>query len=517
MKRKIVILIASILLLGSMQAQENHYNVTDIHAFQTHMLVVAQIYLNGVEQSSSNIEIGAFVGDEVRGSDRVGPHTSHNYNRAHIDVYYTNTGESVQFRLYDHSTNTEYLSYSISVECLTRQDGYGTNKYPVVFNFSAPFTKEIAAYTENGGYYLIASPIGQVNPENVSNMVSNSFDLYRFNQNASLEWENWEAESTTNYHFSLEPGKGYLYANSENVTLTFAGTPYSGSGEIVLDYIQGAALTGWNLIGNPYANNAIVNKPYYRLNEAGSALKTSTEETYVEAMEGIFVQATETNQTATFTPQRSKAGQHAIALTNIVVSNSKGIVLDNAIIRFDKGQILGKFQLNENSTKVYIRQEGQDYAIVNADEMGEIPIGFKAENNGSYTLSFTNKEVSYCYLHLIDNLTGNNIDLLQTPTYTFNALTTDYASRFKLVFAIDGSSSLSAGSETFAFINDMGNLCIIGAENSATLQLIDILGHMIHSEQFSGNYESKLNAAPGIYMLRLIQGEDVKVQKIIVN
>lgn len=517
MKRKIVILIASILLLGSIQAQENHYNVTDIHAFQTHMLVVAQIYLNGVEQSSSDIEIGAFVGDEVRGSDRVGPHTSHNYNRAHIDVYYTNTNESVQFKLYDHSNNTEYLNYTISVECLTRQDGYGTNKYPIVFNFSAPFTKEIAAYTENGGYYLIASPIGHVNPENVNNMVSNNFDLYCFNQSAALEWENWKAEHTANYHFGLEPGKGYLYANCENVTLAFTGDPYIGSGKIALDYIQGAALAGWNLIGNPFASSAIVNKPYYRLNESGSALKTSTEEISVEAMEGIFVQATEANQNATFTPQRSKGGQQAIACTNIVVSSSKGVVLDNAIIRFDNGETLGKFQLNENSTKVYIRQEGQDYAIVNASEMGEIPVSFKAKNNDSFTMSFTNEEVSFNYLHLIDNLTGNNIDLLQNPSYSFNALTTDYASRFKLVFAIDDFSASSTGSGTFAFINGTGNLCIIGIESSATLQLIDVLGHMMRCEQFNGSYENKLNVAPGIYMLRLIQGNDVKVQKIIVK
>jgi hypothetical protein len=42
------------------------------------------------------------------------------------------------------------------------------------------------------------------------------------------------------------------------------------------------------------------------------------------------------------------------------------------------------------------------------------------------------------YLHLIDNLTGADVDLLQMPEYTFTAKTTDYASRFRLVFSICG-------------------------------------------------------------------------------
>ena len=256
MNRKLIILIASIIICGTIRAQGNHYNVNDIHAFQTHMLVVTQIYIDGVEQSSSDIELGAFVGDEVRGSGRVGPHTSHSYNRAHIEVYYTSTGESVQFKLYNHASNSEYLSYTTTVECLTRQDGYGTNKYPVVLNFYSPFTKTITAYTpgSNDHYYLIASPIGEVSPEDVTNMLSNSYDLYYFNQSQELEWRNYKQDGG----FNLVSGKGYLYANSQNVTLTFASTPYSGDGQVDLDYdgSENVSFKGWNLIGNPFGTEA---------------------------------------------------------------------------------------------------------------------------------------------------------------------------------------------------------------------------------------------------------------------
>ncbi len=64
------------------------------------------------------------------------------------------------------------------------------------------------------------------------------------------------------------------------------------------------------------------------------------------------------------------------------------------------------------------------------------------------------KYVGFNYLHLIDNMTGVDVDLFATPGYRFDALTTDYASRFRLVFATGNS----AESDNFAFINGAGNL-----------------------------------------------------------
>ena len=172
-------------------------------------------------------------------------------------------------------------------------------------------------------------------------------------------------------------------------------------------------------------------------------MKAETESTAIAMMEGVLVQASPVNQTATFTAQTSKAGRQAVACIDIMVCDNKGNMLDNAIIRFDGGATLAKFQLNTNSAKVYFSQEGKEYAIVCAgrDAMHcvstEVPVNFKAKKNGAYTISVNPEEVEMAYLHLIDNLTGNDIDLLQTMSYSFEARTDDYASRFKLVFGIE--------------------------------------------------------------------------------
>ena len=112
-----------------------------------------------------------------------------------------------------------------------------------------------------------------------------------------------------------------------------------------------------------------------------------------------------------------------------------------------------------------------------------------------------------------EKLASDDVNLLETPSYTFNAQTTDYANRFRLVFA----TGSSVEGDSFSFINGMGNLCIFGIEGESTIQVIDILGHVVSSDTFSGSYERKLNVAPGVYMIRLINGNDVKVQKIVVR
>ena len=193
------------------------------------------------------------------------------------------------------------------------------------------------------------------------------------------------------------------------------------------------------------------------------------------------------------------------------MTNKRGATIDRAIVRFDRGHQLPKFQLNKHHTKVFIPQEGEDYAIVNATEMGEMPVSFKAEKNGNYTLSFSNENVEFGYLHLIDNMTGTDVDLLATPTYSFEANASDYASRFKLVFA----TGSSAGSDTFAFYSN-GEL-IINNEGNATLQVVDVMGRILKSESINGCSNVNVNAAPGVYMIRLFNGNNTKTQKIVVK
>ena len=102
-------------------------------------------------------------------------------------------------------------------------------------------------------------------------------------------------------------------------------------------------------------------------------------------------------------------------------------------------------------------------------------------------------------------MTGADIDLLQTPNYTFEARTTDYESRFKLVFRVNEDNQNN--NDNFAFISN-GQLIVNG---EGVLQIFDALGRQLFSKELS------TPTAPGVYVLRLINGDDVKTQKIVIQ
>ena len=156
------------------------------------------------------------------------------------------------------------------------------------------------------------------------------------------------------------------------------------------------------------------------------------------------------------------------------------------------------------------------YFDQNGDSEGKEWINIKQESEGSYTIDnnfklVNGENVSFGYLHLVDNMTGNDVDLLANPSYTFEAKKTDYRSRFKLVFATGSSTS----SDTFAFCSN-GNW-VINNDGNATLQVIDVNGRIIRSESINGCANVNLIAAPGVYMIRLINGSNVKTQKVVVR
>ncbi len=395
-----------------------------------------------------------------------------------------------------------------------------------------PLTKSITGHGGNEGqWYLIASPInGTISANAVTNLISASlpdFDLYAFDQTQDKEWINWKGDDDLNYsgHFNLESGQGYLYANKDDVTLHFTGAPYNGNGEVTIHNYSGHDWSGWNLVGNPFDAPAYIDRAFYVMNPDGRNEIILADRNYVEAMEGIFVVANDDTETLTFSTS-AHVGNGNAALN--ISAMRQGSRVDMARVGFG-GNSLPKFQLNPSHTKVYIPQDGKDYAVVTSNTQGEMPLNFKATKNGEYTLSVTPDGVELDYLHLIDNLTGADVDLLHpnavitgkdpqspVPSYTFNAKTTDYASRFRLVFS--ASADETSANQTFAFISN-GNIIINEADaHSASLQVVDMMGRVVVCRDASNaSAISTSGMAPGVYVLRLINGDNVKTQKIVIR
>ena len=370
----------------------------------------------------------------------------------------------------------------------------------------ATVKKNISAYSQNGGWYLMASPLTEnLTASNIAGLLSNNYDLYTFDQSEELEWRNIEAGAFA----TINNKTGYLYANSGNPTLSFEGTLAASTSATPLVYDANAYFKGFNLIGNPYPCNVYVNKSFYVMNNDGSDFTLGSNP--IPPCAAILVQAQGTGESVTFSKTASKNAPN-IAIS-VAEANMKGnAVVDQAKVVFDEKDQLRKYTLNEQGGKLYIPQNGQDFAVANAIGENEMPINFKAGKNGVYTLSVELESLDLDYLHLIDNMTGSDIDLLATPSYTFEAKTTEYASRFRLVFS--NNENAVDDNATFALVYN--NEIVVNHASKAILQVVDMMGRVI-IEKGAIHHISTSGMAPGVYVLRLIDAESVKTQKIVIE
>lgn len=371
----------------------------------------------------------------------------------------------------------------------------------------------------NSKWVFIASPVtGEINPHDVINLVpADNYDLYYFDQTQELEWINYKENSANGGGFNLVNGKGYLYAIKNNTTIRFTGTFNTAeTQDLELTYDKTNSdenMHGWNLVGNPFPVPATVTGRSYYVMDKDTGLDPNpvSEGTTIPACTGILVRATETNQSVTFSRQAKRSTINNGNL-RIVLAQSNTNIQDKAIISFNEGDQLDKYYFGENNISIFIPQDGQKYAIACSEKQGVMPLSYKVTQNGEYTITVSPNQVEMNYLHLIDNMTGIDVDLLATPDYTFYAKTSDYKTRFQLVFG-DNSASETENESIFAYIND-GDIII--TEDSGILQVIDLNGRILVSSDVAHSVSAN-GLASGVYVLRLINGNDVKTQKLVVK
>lgn len=343
------------------------------------------------------------------------------------------------------------------------------------------------------GWYLIASPmIEQLNIAEATNLIAanaSDYDLYVFDQSSASEWLNYKQD-----HFTTIDNKmGYLYARKNDIDIAFAGTLNNTVGSVDLTYSTGHEFSGFNLVGNPFPCNANINKDdYYHIVETAEGSKLQIANSVIAPMEGIFVRASDGNdKSVTFTKASAKGSPTSNGIT--MSASRDGGVLDIARIRFEGDQNMEKLMLRDGGTKIFIPLDGNEYAMVVKSDRDEIFVGFKASTDGTYTIGFETEGLDLDYLQLIDNLTGAKVNLLATPSYSFEANTDDYPSRFRLLF-----HPLDENQSTFDDILE------------GDIQILDMTGRVVATDR-------NAQLTPGVYILRSTNGNEVKTEKIIIK
>lgn len=392
----------------------------------------------------------------------------------------------------------------------------------------------VAANAEaQSGWYLISSPVnnpaiaGETPATNLITTGSQKYDLYRFNESAELQWENYRASHAD--FTTLENGRGYLYRNKKAHTIDIGGTLNVSNVSYNLSYTatvnsEDNVLKGFNLIGNPFShtiykgadgsaipNGAILEEKYYVLEgrEVNDEMVwdwyLNNDGTAIPPMTGILVQAKSAGTLTIANSTSGASGSKGEDGRNIWFTVANSNYMDEACVEFKKGHGLNKIdRMNANAPMLYIRHNGEDFASVDMDEATKaINLYFKAKTTGYYTLS-VKLEGEYGYLHLIDKLAGKDVDLLTEKEYSFIGSSADNADRF--IVRLENTDS----SENSTFAYQSGNEIVVSGEGE--LQVFDVMGRMVATRHINGVQTINLTQT-GVYIFRL----DGQTQKIVVR
>ena len=244
--------------------------------------------------------------------------------------------------------------------------------------------------------------------------------------------------------------------------------------------------------------------------------------------QGFFVKVSK-GGTATFTnDMRSnepasgthfRGSQPNYPLVNLIATDAAGNS-DIAVLEVGRPENGGAQKLRVGSAKgrISLRHDNTDFGILFRDiTEGSQPLYFETEEDGTFTLSWNTANADFSSLTLVDNLTGARYDMLANNSYSFEGKASDYRSRFKVVIGrfTDVEENEEVVTDNFAFFD--GSDWIVNGQGQLTVT--DMTGRTVYTSNLTNdqNRVSLNGVANGVYLMRVANGQNVNVQKIIIK
>ena len=369
----------------------------------------------------------------------------------------------------------------------------------------------------------------------------------------------WGAPTNKNEQY-LIPGKGYLMAinraKRKDKTQFMQTYGQLNQGNVTITATKkGNYVKGYNFIGNPYLSYLDFDEfaeensglwesgssfadSYFLLDAeqggyitytVGASAGGDVAPRYINMHQGFFIVADKEDDdvfTVTFTDDmrtnESTPNFRGInyPLVNFKASDENGNS-EILVVEVERPELGGAKKARSMRTSrgtLYAHYNNNEYSILFTPKgETEVAICFETNEECNYTLNWNTQNGEFQYLHLIDNITGMNIDMNTTNEYMFRSTPDQYKSRFRMVFEVkeEGEDIDNEGSEEFCFWNQ-GELVVNG---EGLFQLIDINGRVVYSTYLSG-IQSQVGlprTSSGVYVVRILNNNSQKMQKIVIN
>ena len=322
------------------------------------------------------------------------------------------------------------------------------------------------------------------------------------------------------------PGNDYYGYNTERTGYNLLGNPYQSYLDFDAFVDENATLLGNSNFANTYAvyDPETGNWLQYA---ASSSKEATTADRYINMHQGFFIQVNASDDITFNNDMRTntagngfRAAENHYPLINFTLTDSEG-GKDIAVLEVGRPENDGakKIFVSSSTGRLYLRHDSEDFAILFRDMThGSQPLYFDAKENGTFTLSWNTANANFQSLTLVDNIAGVKYDMLTHDSYTFEGNTDNYKSRFKVVigeFTDVEENEEPAIESNFAFFD--GSEWVVNGQGQ--LDVVDMLGRTMLSERLTSDQSrvSLEGMAQGVYLMRVTNGNEVKVQKIVVR
>lgn len=421
---------------------------------------------------------------------------------------------------------------------------------------NTPFVQgTVEQYITSERWHLVSSPISDA-------IINTYYDIYLKEYSEPTDTWTYLVNPVT---MPMNVPQGYSAWASDIYTGTtiglFGGTLNVEDVDInYLPYTPAAAMTGFNLIGNPYPCAIDWNQNWPTNNISGWAViydngtyrgwnpyLTGSNRSYngkldgiIPATNGFWVRAT--NNAASLTipaservhsnqpfykeAEESTAGSvRLLARANNWTDEAAIIFHDNGTTGFDGLYDLEKLYNVEESPQIYSISDEKNYAVNVLGKLSDnmvIPIGFEMIVTGDYSIEageIQNIGSEYDVL-LEDILSGEMIDLRRQPAYNFYFSPNENGHRFNLHFS-KSAINVSDVSEDLIkiYANDKNVFISLDHPADSDIQINDLTGKQVGQYHYAALKSTTLplNVKTGYYVVRVITPEKVASEKVFIK
>ena len=420
----------------------------------------------------------------------------------------------------------------------------------------------VEQYLTNNRWWYVSPQTAAANSDDLL-VDGSTYYLYSWNEdNSGASGWNGIPAST-----ALDALTGYAYYNNSAgpVTAEYTGDlntgPYGSADNMT--HSSGATKAGYNLTGNPYpshinwgSENSPATEPtkanlattiwtridgnFATYNWTGDGTAQNGASQYIAPGQAFWVKV---EGTAPATGTLAVDNDTRTHDTQELLKNNENNILRLQVSNVNKTDetVIGFYDNAKNTIESYDSEKmftddvayPQLYSYLSNQELainglpkhnGEsrtIPLGFKTQQAGEFTLSATNigdfAEVEEVYLEDLE--TGTLQGLRKNEDYTFSSEVANTTARFRLVFGPQNTTGVEGITSNIKIFNSQGQVYIqTTLSGPAQVYVYDVAGKQLIARQM--NLSAGLNsftapAEKGVYVVKMLHGNRVYTEKII--